>query len=169
MPLMPHGASDVVGRAAGLAKAFRAKGAPVVLVHVGWSDGLADALKQPVDRPSPPPAGGFPSDWMDFDPALDVAKSDIIITKRQWGAFYGTELDLQLRRRGIRTIVLGGVSTNIGVESTGRAAWEHGYGVVFAEDAMSCAGADLHGFAIANIFPRIGLVRSTADILTALG
>lgn len=169
MPLLPHAPAEVVGHASALIKAFRALGAPVVLVRVGWSDNLADALKQPVDRPAPPPAGGFPADWMDFDPALDLAKSDILITKRQWGAFYGTELDLQLRRRGIRTIVLGGVSTNIGVESTARAAWEHGYGVVFAEDAMSCAGADLHGFAIDNIFPRIGRVRSTADILTALG
>lgn len=169
MPLMPHAAPQVVGQAAALAKRFRALGAPVVLVHVGWSADLGDALKQLVDRPSPPPAGGYPADWMDFAPALEVARSDIIITKRQWGAFYGTELDLQLRRRGIKTVVLGGVSTNIGVESTGRAAWEHGYGLVFAEDAMSCAGADLHGFAIDNIFPRLGLVRRTADILSALG
>lgn len=168
MPLMPHAAPQVVGQAAALAKRFRALHAPVVLVHVGWSADLADALKQPVDCPMPSPSGGYPADWMDFAPALEMAKSDIIITKRQWGAFYGTELDLQLRRRGIQSIVLGGVSTNIGVESTARAAWEHGYGVVFAEDAMSCAGADLHGFAIANIFPRLGLVRNTTDILAAL-
>jgi len=130
----------------------------------------AEALKQPVDRPMSAPAGGYPVDWMDFVPALEVADSDIIITKRQWGAFYGTELDLQLRRRGVRTIVLGGVSTNIGVESTARAAWEHGYGLVFAEDAMSSSGTgvDLHGFSIANILPRLGLVRQTSDILAAL-
>lgn len=169
MPLLPHSAAGVVGQASSLIAKFRSVGAPLVLVRVGWSDGLPDALTQPVDRPSSSPPGGFPVDWMEFDPAIDVAKSDILIVKRQWGAFYGTELDLQLRRRGVRTIVLGGVSTNIGVESTARAAWEHGYGVVFAEDAMSCAGVDLHGFAIANIFPRIGLVRSTADVLAALG
>jgi nicotinamidase-related amidase len=45
------------------------------------------------------------------------------VTKHQWGAFYGTDLDVQLRRRGIQTIVLGGVATNIGVESTARQAW----------------------------------------------
>jgi len=117
----------------------------------------------------PMPAGGYPADWMDFAPTLDVTQSDIIITKRQWGAFYGTELDLQLRRRGVKTIVLGGVSTNIGVESTARAAWEHGYGLVLAEDAMSSSAPDTHGFAVANIFPRLGLVRRTADVLAALG
>jgi nicotinamidase-related amidase len=168
MPVAPYTASQVVERAAALAKRFRGLRAPVVLVHVGFSADFADALKQPVDRPTPPPAGGFPADWMDFAPALDAAGSDIVITKRQWGAFYGTELDLQLRRRGVHTIVLGGISTNIGVESTARAAWEHGYSVVFAEDAMSSTGGDTHGFAIANIFPRLGLVRQTADILAAL-
>jgi nicotinamidase-related amidase len=169
MPLAPYTASEVVVQAAALAKRFRTRGAPVVLVHVGWAADLADAPKQPVDRPMAPPAGGFPADWMDFSPALERAESDIVITKRQWGAFYGTELDLQLRRRGIQTVVLGGVSTNIGVESTARAAWEHGYGLIFAEDAMSSSGADLHGFAIANIFPRLGFVRRTVDILAALG
>jgi nicotinamidase-related amidase len=168
MPLDPHAAPQVVGHAVALAKRFRALRAPVVLVHVGWSADFADALKQPVDRPTLLPAGGFAADWMDFVPDLEVAESDIIVTKRQWGAFYGTELDLQLRRRGVQTVVLGGVSTNIGVESTARAAWELGYGLVFAEDAMSSTGPDMHGFAIGNIFPRLGLVRSTADILGAL-
>ena len=96
------------------------------------------------------------------------ARSDILITKRQWGAFYGTELDLQLRRRGITQIVLGGISTNIGVESTARAAWEHGYAVVFAEDAMSAQNAEQHRFAVETIFPRLGRVRSTAQVLDAL-
>jgi len=168
MPLAPHLALQVVERAAALAKRFRILHAPVVLVHVGFSADFADALKQPVDCPPSLPAGGFTADWMDFAPALEAAKSDLIITKRQWGAFYGTELDLQLRRRGVHTIVLGGVSTNIGVESTARAAWERGYSVVFAEDATSSTGVDMHGFAIANIFPRLGLVRQTSDILAAL-
>jgi nicotinamidase-related amidase len=168
MPLSPYVASQVVERAAALTQRFRALRAPVVLVHVGWSNDFADALKQPVDRPTLPPAGGFSADWMDFVPALEKADSDIVITKRQWGAFYGTELDLQLRRRGVRTIVLGGVSTNIGVESTARAAWEHGYGLVFAEDAMSSTGEDMHGFSVANILPRLGLVRQTTEILAAL-
>jgi nicotinamidase-related amidase len=80
-----------------------------------------------VDHPTPLPAGGLPAGWSDLVGGLAEA-GDIGITKWQWGAFYGTELDLQLRRRGIRTIVLAGIATNFGVESTARQAWEHSYG-----------------------------------------
>ena len=94
--------------------------------------------------------------------------SDIEVTKRQWGAFYGTDLELQLRRRGIDTIILCGISTNIGVESTARNAWELGFNLVIAEDACSAASADQHQGSMTHIFPRIGRVRSTDEILSAL-
>lgn len=162
----PHAAVDVFGRGAALAARFRALGAPVVLVRVGWSADFGDALKQPVDQAMA--AHSLPADWLEFADELAVAESDIHIIKRQWGAFYGTELDLQLRRRGITQIVLGGISTNIGVESTARAAWEHGYAIVFAEDAMSAANAEQHRFAVETIFPRLGRVRSTAGVLEML-
>jgi nicotinamidase-related amidase len=97
-----------------------------------------------------------------------VAEADIHITKRQWGAFHGTELELQLRRRGITQIVLGGVSTNIGVESTARNAFELGFHQVLVEDAMSSSSADHHRFAVENIFPRLGRVRSTEQVLAML-
>jgi nicotinamidase-related amidase len=94
---------------------------------------------------------------------------DIVVTKRQWGAFYGTDLELHLRRRGIKTIVIGGISTNFGVESTARDAWERAFAMVFVEDAMAAMSAEAHTFAVTNIFPRLGLVRSTPDVLQALG
>jgi nicotinamidase-related amidase len=100
---------------------------------------------------------------------LQATPGDIHVTKRQWGAFYGTDLDLQLRRRGIGTVLLGGVATNFGVESTARDAWERNYRVVFVEDAMSSVTAEAHAFAISTIFPRIGRVRSSAQIMEALG
>jgi nicotinamidase-related amidase len=108
----PHSAEDVVKRAATLAEAFRANNAPVILVRVGWSADFAEALKQPVDVQ----AGGhaLPENWWTYPLALGKKESDIEVTKRQWGAFYGTDLELQLRRRGIDTIVLCGISTNIG-------------------------------------------------------
>jgi nicotinamidase-related amidase len=162
----PHSAAEVCERAGRLAARFRALGAPVVLVTVGWSKDFADALKQPIDQQMP--ARTFPDNWLELADELVVAESDIHITKRQWGAFHGTELDLQLRRRGITQIVLGGISTNIGVESTARAAYEHNYAVVLAEDAMSAANAEQHQFAVEHIFPRLGRVRSTAAILDAL-
>ena len=164
----PHSSSDVFVRAGSLASRFRSLKAPVVLVRVGWSADFGDALKQPIDRPMPASPNGLPDNWLELADELATEPGVILIMKRQWGAFYGTDLDLQLRRRGITQIVLGGISTNIGVESTARSAWEHGYAVVFAEDAMSAANAEQHRFAIDNIFPRLGRVRSTADILEAL-
>jgi len=96
----PHSAEQVLGASARLAKRFRALGAPVVLVRVGWSADFADAPRQPVDRPAPTPPGGMPAGALDQPAELEVAPTDLQILKRQWGAFYGTELDLQLRRRG---------------------------------------------------------------------
>ena len=95
-------------------------------------------------------------------------EKDIVITKRQWGAFYGTELDLQLRRRGIDTIVLCGVSTNIGVETTAREAYQYGYNQVFVTDAMAASGKEEHEVTLRFIFPRIGLLRTTEQVLSAL-
>ncbi|AEF45995.1 isochorismatase hydrolase [Serratia sp. AS12] len=165
----PHSAESVVAHGAQLAARFRSLGAPVILVRVGWSDTFADALKQPVDRPAPSPAGGLPANWWEFPESLAVSDNDILVTKRQWGAFYGTELDLQLRRRSIKTLVLGGIATNIGVESTARAGWEHGYELVIAEDLCSAQNTEMHRFAFDNIFPRLARVRSTGEILAALG
>lgn len=162
----PHSAADVCARAGALAARFREIGAPVVLVRVGFADDFADALRQPVDQPSP--ARVLPDNWLELADELGETKSDIHIIKRQWGAFHGTELDLQLRRRGITQIVLGGISTNIGVESTARAAYEHNYAVILAEDAISASNAEQHRFAVEIIFPRLGRVRSTAEILEAL-
>ena len=98
----------------------------------------------------------------------DAKFGDVVITKRNWGAFYGTELDLQLRRRGIRTLVFTGIATNIGVESSARDAYERGYETIFVEDAMASLIPDGHEFAVAKIFPRMGRVRKLADVLAAL-
>jgi nicotinamidase-related amidase len=163
----PRSAEPVLEASARLAKQFRAAGAPVVLVRVGWHADFADALKQPVDLSAPLPPGGLPANWWTFPTALDVSESDLQIVKRQWNAFYGTELDLQLRRRGIQTIVLAGISTNIGVESTARAGYELGYALVLVEDAMSSGATEHHEASVKYIFPRLGLVRSTADVLAA--
>lgn len=162
----PHNADDVVSRTAQLADKFRAHAAPVVLVRVGWSADFGDALRQPVDAPM----GGhaLPDNWWTYPPALGKRDSDIEVTKRQWGAFYGTDLELQLRRRGIDTIVLCGISTNIGVESTARNAWELGFNLIVVEDACSAADAEQHQGSMTHTFPRIGKVRSTAELLAAL-
>lgn len=163
MPGAPHSCASVVANAIRLLSAGRAAGAQVVLVHVDFSEGWRDALQLPVDAPmrmsSPPP------DWAELLPELNRQPGDVVILKRQWGAFYGTELDLQLRRRVIKTVVMCGIATEAGVESTAREAWEHNYAVVFAEDAMT--GFNSHVNSVTNIFPRLGRVRSTDRIVEA--
>jgi nicotinamidase-related amidase len=125
-----------------------------------------DALRPLTD--TPPWNQTPPADWADIVPELGPKESDFVITKHQWGAFYGTELDLQLRRRGITTIILCGISTDIGVESTARFAYEFGYNQIFAEDAMTATSEEEHNFTVTKTFPRIGLVRKTEEILESL-
>ena len=162
----PHANTDVRARAVTLVDACRKAGVQVVLVNVGFSADEKDRLAQPADSPNPP--GALPAGYSDLDPALGSHVNDLLITKRQWGAFYGTALDQQLRRRGIKTIILCGIATNFGVESTARDAWERNYELVFAEDAMAGMTPGAHEFAIKTIFPRLGRIRRTGDILAAL-
>ena len=170
MPAAPRPGADVVARTVDLATAMRAVGGTVVLVHVTPSPDRKDSLKPITDAPAIGPAAGQtpPPDWAEIIPELGPKPGDIVITKRQWGAFYGTELDLQLRRRGIDTIVLCGISTNVGVETTARDAFERGYQQVFVEDAMAARSADEHASTVGTLFPRIGRVRSTQEVLAAL-
>ena len=163
----PHPSDSVVANAAKLTERFRALGGSVVHVHVAFSEDGGDMLKPPTDTP-PMGGGQRPADWADFVPETAPAPGEIVITKRQWGAFYGTELDLQLRRRGIKTLLLTGIATNFVVESTGRDAYERGYAQVFVEDAMTSLSAEAHTMTVSFIFPRLGRVRSTAEVLTAL-
>ena len=168
-PAEPRSSQEVVERAAQLVKAMRVRGGVVVLVHVTPSPDGKDGLVPITDEPAQ--AGGgrsLPPDWSVFVPELEPQISDIVITKRQWGAFYGTELDLQLRRRGVDTIVLCGIATNVGVESTARDAFERGYQQVFVEDAMAAREADDHRHTVKSLFTRIGRIRSTAEVLAAL-
>jgi nicotinamidase-related amidase len=163
----PHAKPAVVANSARLLAAARAAGAQPVLVHVGGSSDGADRLKTPTDQPMRA-AGSLPPDWSDFIPELDRQPSDVVILKRQWGAFYGTDLNLQLRRRGLTGIVICGIATEFGVESTARDAYERGYELIFAEDAMTGLTAESHANAVERIFPRMGRVRSTDEIIAAL-
>jgi nicotinamidase-related amidase len=164
-PLAPHSAADAISRAAQLAAALRAKGGTVAYVRVDVAQVLHLPVDAPTRDPSAPPPPAIASEIV---PESGYQPTDLLITKRQWGAFYGTELDQQLRRRRIRTIVLGGIATNFGVESTARAAFDRGYELIFVDDAMSSVSATAHEFAVQNIFPRMGRVRKTEQVLEAL-
>lgn len=163
--LAPHPAQHVVDNARRLVEALRAHGGTVVHVRVLVNELLSLPADRAVGRdPSAPP---LPSSAWELV-GVDVRADDVLIEKRQWGAFHGTALEQQLRRRGIDTIILAGIATNFGVESTARAAFDAGYKLVFAEDAMSSIDAEMHRFATERMFPIIGRVRSTAELLQAL-
>jgi nicotinamidase-related amidase len=166
MPTAPHTAPDVATRGVQLTKRFRDHGALVVLVHVDPGPN-GELMPQPITDIT----RQFPKlapDWIQLIPELGPEPSDVVVTKHQPNAFYGTDLQIHLTRRGIKTIILGGIATNIGVEATARAAHERGYEQVFVEDAMTAREADLHTHAVTRFFPTIGRVRSTRDVLDAL-
>ncbi len=162
-----HPAAAVVANVVRLTDGFRERKLPVALVRVGFAADMADALKGRVEVKPPSRAMGPSfSDYVDELKANPAA--DILIHKRQWGAFYGTDLDLQLRRRGVTNIVMCGIATSIGVESTARDAWERSYNLAFAVDAMTDMNADAHERALKVIFPRIGELGTTEEILGKL-
>jgi len=163
-PVEPHPSAVVVENATLLANQFRDLNAPVFLVRVAFPAGPA-ALNPITDAKAPLPATE-PEGWSEL--AVKPLENDVLLWKRQWGAFYGTELDLQLRRRHVDAIVIGGIATNFGVESTARNAYELGYNLVFAEDVMASFRKANHDFATENIFPRLGRVRRTVEIVRAL-
>jgi len=162
-----HPTTSVLAQVVTLVDAFREHFHPVVLVNVGFSIGAPDMLRPRADVKAP--VAEVPADFSELMPELRANDAtDILVTKRQWGAFYGTDLDLQLRRRRVTGIVLCGISTSIGVESTARAAFEHGYNLTFASDAMTDMSAEAHENALTRIFPRIGEVDTTAAIIGKL-
>ena len=164
--LAPYTGPEVVERCATLAAAMRTAGAPIAYVHVLLHETEQHIVDRPTSAPSatpPPPDASNLVPEAGFQPG-----TDILIAKRGRGAFHGTALDQLLRRRGVRTIVIAGIATNIGVESTARAAADIGYNLVFASDAMTTMGAELHSFALEKIFPMFGRVRTTDEILAAI-
>ncbi len=164
-PVAPHSARQVIENTADIARALKSMGGTTIFVTVGFSADYADAVNQPTDEIVTFPQGGFPPEALAEPPEIAALTPDVRIVKRQWSAFYGTELDLQLRRRGIRTVILTGIATNFGVEATIRDAYAHNYAVIAVEDAMATFSAEMHAFACERIFPRLSRVRKTADIL----
>ncbi|TBL81084.1 isochorismatase family protein [Paenibacillus thalictri] len=155
---------EIVEKTVPLVDLFREKGSLIAFVNVEFLDGK-DRLEPLTDQPAAQGGAQMPANWADFAPELNVGAGDYKVTKRQWGAFFGTDLDLQLRRRGIDTIVLCGIATNIGVESTAREAFQFGYNQIFLTDAMKTFTAEQHEATCNYIFPKIGKVRTVQQFL----
>lgn len=152
-----HPADEIVKRAAALAEAFRSRGWPVVLVNVS---GAAPGRTEQARR-----ASAFPADWTEFAPELNRQPEDHVVTKRTWGAFMNTDLDAYLKGRGVTQVVIAGISTSSGVESTARQAYEHGFNVTLVIDAMTDMNADTHTNSITRIFPKLGETGTTQAII----
>jgi nicotinamidase-related amidase len=155
-----HSTSEVIKQARWLADAFRRHGLPVVLVNVaGGAPGRAEQTRS---------TGHFPADWTELVPELNQQPTDHTVTKRTWGAFTGTGLADHLKSEGVTQIVIAGVATSIGVESTARQAHELGFHVTLAVDAMTDLNADAHANSVSRIFPRLGESGTTQEIIVLL-
>jgi nicotinamidase-related amidase len=155
-----HPASDIIGRTAQLARAFRERGLPVVLVNVtGRAPGRTDAGA---------PKFSFPADWSELVPELQQHPDDHLVSKQRWGAFIGTSLDDYLRQRDVTQVFVTGVATSAGVESTARSAYDYGYHVVLVVDAMTDRSEEAHRHSVEKIFPRLGESDTTDEVLKLL-
>ncbi len=157
-----HPAGEIVKRAAALAEVFRSRGLPVVLVNV---DGAAPGRTEQARR-----RGALAADWAEFVSELNRQPEDHIVTKQTWGAFMNTDLDAYLKGRGVTQVVIAGISTSSGVESTARQAYEHGFNVTLAIDAMTDLNPDTHINSVTRIFPKLGetgTAQEIADLITA--
>jgi nicotinamidase-related amidase len=156
-----HPIDEIIDRTRTLVDAFRAKNLPVVLVNVAG---------RPPGRTEQGPRSNtsFAEGWTDLLPQLDQQPGDLVVTKRSWGAFATTDLERQLKARGVTQVVVTGVATSVGVEATARQAYEQGFNVTLALDAMTDIREEAHQYSIGNVFPRVGETGSTKEIISLL-
>jgi nicotinamidase-related amidase len=157
---LAHPMADVVAGAVTLADAFRDRGLPVVLINAdAGAPGRTEQARSNIPR-SP--------GWTDFLPELKQQAGDHVVTKRTWGAFTNTDLEQYLKGNGVTQVVIAGVATSAGVESTARHAYELGFNVALATDAMTDRSLEVHDRSIAMIFPRIGETGTSRQIVELL-
>jgi nicotinamidase-related amidase len=156
-----HPIGDIIDRTRALIDVFRAKNLPVVLVNVAG---------RPPGRTEQGPRSNisFSEGWTDLLPQMNRRPSDIVVTKRSWGAFATTDLESQLKVRGVTQVLVTGVVTSGGVEATARQAYEQGFNVSLALDAMTDIREEAHEYSVRNVFPRLGEIGSTHEIISLM-
>ncbi|WP_054470450.1 isochorismatase family protein [Achromobacter xylosoxidans] len=155
-----HPFGQVLENAGRLANVFRQRGLPVVLVNVvGMAPGRTEQSHS---------GQALPPDWSHLLPELNQQPQDHLVSKRTWGAFTDTGLDDYLKSAGMTQVVVCGVATSIGVESTARQAHELGFNVTLAVDAMTDLSAEAHANSLERIFPQLGETGTTQAILDLL-
>ena len=155
-----HPATEIISRAAQLLSAFRKRSLPVVLVNVtGRPPGRTDEGTRTFS---------FPREWAELVPELQQHSNDHLVSKQRPGAFIGTDLHEYLRQQGVTQVFITGIATSLGVESTARSAYDYGYKVVLAVDAITDRDAEAHRLSVEKIFPRIAETDTTNNILDLL-
>jgi nicotinamidase-related amidase len=180
LPVFGNDGEVVLANAVALARAFRDRDCMVVLTRNAGRPGGADVQAKgaalvgdpmPVERERLKivvSAVASQPDFSELPDELGPEPTDYLLSKHSWGAFIGTDLDLQLRRVGVRSIVIGGIATNFGVESTAREARSLGYNLVFVRDVMRALTAEEHDHSVKYTFPMMGQVATTDDVLAAI-
>jgi nicotinamidase-related amidase len=157
---LAHPGGDVIGHARALVDAFRRHALPIVFVTVdGRAPGRAEHTMS---------LAQLPPDWTELVAELDARPEDHRVIKQTWGAFTKTDLESYLRSQGVTQVVVGGIATTAGVESTARHAHELGFHVTLAVDAMTDMSREAHDNSVTRIFPRMGETGTTADIVALL-
>lgn len=157
-----HPIADVVERAKVLTDAFRTHRLPIVLINVaGVAPGRTEQPQRDISK--------RPQDFADLIPELAPQPDDILVTKHSWGAFANTDLEARLKAIGVTQVVVIGVATGTGVESTARQAYEAGFNVTLAIDAMTDTRPESHDYSIGTIFPRLGETGTAQEIIALLG
>ncbi len=151
-----HPIGGVLASATVLTEAFRRRGLPVVLVN---ATGVAPGRTEQSHS-----LEGLPADWADLVPELNAQADDLLVTKKTWGAFTNTDLEARLKALGVTQMVLAGIATSMGVESTARHAYELGFNVTLARDAMTDLSLEAHDNSLTRIFPRLGETGSAREI-----
>jgi nicotinamidase-related amidase len=157
-----HPIDEIVERTCALIDAFHARRLPVVLVNVaGRAPGRTER--------GPRGSLSFAEGWTNLLPQLNQQPGDLIVTKHSWGAFATTDLESKLKARGVTQVVVAGVATSGGVEATARQAYEHGFNVTLALDAMTDSREEAHDYCLRNVFPRLGETGSVQEVISLLG
>jgi nicotinamidase-related amidase len=167
-----EGADALLARAAEAVATVRERGGHIGFVRVGLDDADIAAM---------PPTSRMAARIADMGPMIHADSpatahhervaprpGDIAVRKTRVGAFSTTDLDEQLRARGVDTLILAGISTSGVVLSTVRDAHDRDYRLYVLADACADRQTDVHDTLIDKVFPRQADVITVADLRTLL-
>ncbi|MGJ0389222.1 isochorismatase family protein [Microbacterium sp. CGR1] len=153
-------AEDLVSHVGSLVEAFRDSDRLVAfVVSTGTAVGATEYG---------PGGRVWPEGFAELAPGIANREGESVHPRAGWSAFAGTSLLEELTARQITDVVVAGLATTFGVESTARAAADLGLSVVVVSDAVSDPDPSGHERSLTRVFPALGRVRTTSEVLAAL-